>query len=71
MQNDFLVARGTSPEPSYIGDLSRQWVFPNSAIFELYLLLFALSLFARRQDYSSLAIMELPREDKKIARVSF
>ena len=27
------MARGTSPEPSYIRDLLRQWVLPNPAIF--------------------------------------
>ena len=26
------MARGTSPEPSYIRDISRQWVLPNPAI---------------------------------------
>ena len=27
------MARGTSPEPSYIRDLSRQWVLPSAATF--------------------------------------
>ena len=48
-----LMARGTSPESSYIRNLSRQWVFnTQSSNFWLQLRFYAVSLFAHRQDYS-------------------
>ena len=60
---------GTSPEPSYIRDLSRQWVLPNPSIFGCSFG-FLLSRCSPA-DRIILAIMDILREDKNIARVSF
>ena len=74
---NYLMARGTSPESSYIRDFSRQWVLPNakrSAILDCSSCFCCLAfcpltgLFLIGHDGGSPGNNQ---EDKNIARVSF